>query len=1109
MDHMDMASQWAAVHMMLGGQPAATAPAYGASPYGFAAAGSPPAMFPPSAPPPEMAPPQMAPPQMAPPEMAPPSFPPAGISGAPGQSGSHGLGYGPLAGSSIGSFAFTGAEGGGSQPSMSGRAPVGFVAGGELSSSFGGPSGMMSRPRCLGGKGGKDANDAVIDIRRGEPMQFVSAGSIVGSLESDGGGGGNHSPLVLQESPSPWNAWGSWGQSEDNLSAAGVSKELPFHAQPRQEWHQRHAPRAGCPANLRGVPGAPRPPPERPRGRLGNQLPSGNRVAILMVAEKPAIAQAFATALAPQQRYEKRNRGSLPTFSFTGPWLGGNGRGPTGLAATSTCEYHITSTIGHVYSVDFPNAMRNWQRFDPEDLFDAAPVKKESSPDAELPQHLADEASRCHAVILCLDCDREGEAIAYEALESILPNLARHPEIGEGPAPPEDSYAGHNFDDDPRVWRTKFSSLAPNDLRMCMKSLAKPNALESRSVDARSEIDLKVGIALSRLITLNLKDDVGTLAPTREGESAKHGALLSYGPCQTPTLGFCVDRWDQIQNFNKQVSHTLDLRVRSPSGSVVTLSWVPSRELLSTAPQKNPGKGRGKGGGFHEAGSNRKDLLDQFVQKIRDAGDVEVECESVDSTPGVVERPAALNTVELLRLASRELGIDPQRAMAVAEKLYLSGLTTYPRTETTKYPSSINVKEILVDHAEHKNWGSWCRYLLQGSMNEPREGHDAGDHPPITPVWCASEEEVKRTCGNMGRDAVRIYELISKHFVASVSPDVQYTRHQAFFDLDGFKFALKGNEVTDWGFARIMQGCVKSAHNSWALAQWNLLKPVRLSLLKELEPGLRLSVAGLSVRRLVSTPPKLLTEAELLSIMEKEQIGTDASMPTHVSNIVNRGYVEVVGDDRRMKPTILGTWFCHGLQKIDDELTRPEVRARIERDCTEVANGEKGCEAVVGDALVVFRKKFHAVRDGIPALKEVLQTIREQKDQWEEKPASEEQKEEEQPPDDEAHVVVAPAPLAPAEIAHLTKKRWRDTPAPTGEERTKKKAKTRAEAPEPKTPMEKLKAENKVLTTKLAIAELRAENAELKFREAERKHNELEARVNALKASRGKKRGRG
>merc|ERR1719424_319188 len=122
--------------------------------------------------------------------------------------------------------------------------------------------------------------------------------------------------------------------------------------------------------------------------------------------------------------------------------------------------------------------------------------------------------------------------------------------------------------------------------------------------------------------------------------------------------------------------------------------------------------------------------------------------------------------------------MDPQRTLAVAEKLYLSGLTTYPRTETTRYPASTNFEEVAQEHSQHKTWGSWCRYLLQGNMQEPRQGKDAGDHPPITPVWCATEEQVKQKAGAMGSDALKIYALITKHYMASVSPDVKYTRHE-------------------------------------------------------------------------------------------------------------------------------------------------------------------------------------------------------------------------------------------------------------------------------------------------------------------------------------------
>lgn len=81
-------------------------------------------------------------------------------------------------------------------------------------------------------------------------------------------------------------------------------------------------------------------------------------------------------------------------------------------------------------------------------------------------------------------------------------------------------------------------------------------------------------------------------------------------------------------------------------------------------------------------------------------------------------------------------------------------------------------------------------------------------------------------------------------------------------------------------------------------------------------------------------------------------------MPTHINNIIERGYVKLDEKTRRLAPMKLGITLVHGYQLIDNELVVPKVRATIEKCCTLVAKGSANVDEVVAYSLNIFKAKF-------------------------------------------------------------------------------------------------------------------------------------------------------
>jgi len=95
-----------------------------------------------------------------------------------------------------------------------------------------------------------------------------------------------------------------------------------------------------------------------------------------------------------------------------------------------------------------------------------------------------------------------------------------------------------------------------------METLVRPDKALADAVRVRQEVDLRIGASFTRFQTLLLRDAL----------SGKQG-VISYGPCQFPTLGFIVDRHQKIRDFKAEKFWSIELLYKSPENESVKLNW--------------------------------------------------------------------------------------------------------------------------------------------------------------------------------------------------------------------------------------------------------------------------------------------------------------------------------------------------------------------------------------------------------------------------------------------------------------------------------------------------------------------------------------------------------
>ncbi|TLZ66477.1 MAG: DNA topoisomerase I [Methanobacteriota archaeon] len=441
------------------------------------------------------------------------------------------------------------------------------------------------------------------------------------------------------------------------------------------------------------------------------------------------------------------------------------------------------------------------------------------------------------------------------------------------------------------VRRARYSSLTRAEIEESFANLAEFDLPLAESAESRQVVDLAWGAALTRFVSIAAK---------RLGKD-----FLSVGRVQSPTLALIVNREREIENFVPQdfwsVTATFEKAgTRFPAAHEKGRFWVQS--------EAEAARTRALGA---KAGT-----VAEYTRNER------------EEWP-----PAPFSTTTFLAEANR-LGYGAAQAMRIAESLYQSGWLSYPRTDNTVYPPTLSLKGVL-NRLEESELAAEARELLAQEKIRARRGPvETTDHPPIYPTGGAKKSDIKR------QDHWRIYELVTRRFLATVAPACIVDVSEAKLDAGGEKFAADGYVVKDPGWRKY--------YPYWT---------VRESSMPALEVGEKVPLVDVGIQKDSTQPVSRYSQGNLIQEMERLGLGTKSTRHEIIQKLYDRDYVE----GKVLRPTGSGKALIGALEDHAEKITQPEMTAHLEQDMDEIARG--------------VRQKAEVVQESQRMLEEVVEVL--------------------------------------------------------------------------------------------------------------------------------------
>jgi DNA topoisomerase-1 len=531
---------------------------------------------------------------------------------------------------------------------------------------------------------------------------------------------------------------------------------------------------------------------------------------------------------------------------------------------------------GHVMGVAFPEGYSNWQETDLHDLIDAELVPEPT--DKNVVKAVRKLATDADSIVIATDYDREGELIGLEALQQVLD---ANPDVTD-----------RALEERPPIKRARYSALTKDEIERAFADLDELSYDLAYAGAARQDIDLIWGATLTRAVSL---------ATRRFGSN-----FLSVGRVQSPTLALIVERELERRAHVPKPYWELFARFAHPDGAfeahhATDKFWERPQADAALAGTKSPG-----------------------VVK------------EVSSKKNTRKPPTPLNTTAFTTDASSRLGITPAAAMRIAEDLYMDGFISYPRTDNTVYPPSLNTRELVASLVRIPDFSTAAGLLEKDALTATRGKKETTDHPPIHPAQAVYP-------GALDGPKKRVYELVVRRFLATFSDPMITESTRADIEAGSETYFVRGSVVVDPGYAAIYTYARSSDEE-----------------IPKLEEGQELALEGEPwLVDKETQPPARISQGKLIEMMEERGLGTKATRAEIIQKLYDRGYVF----SNPPEPSETGIAMYKAFHEYVPRMATPEMTAELEADMDQIAAGETSKEDVVSISREMLHSTTAALQD--------------------------------------------------------------------------------------------------------------------------------------------------